>query len=205
MTVLRQYPDMSRENTTLLIIDMQRDFLDEGAPVLIPGGMKVVPALRRLLREFRDMKLPIIHAITIWRKDGIDVPPFTTSETLKVRGLREGEAGTAVIPDLQPLPAEYLVIKKRYSAFYLTDMESLLRSLGVTYLVMGGVATNFCIRATVHDACFRDFMSVVVRECTASYTEEEHQQSLKDIASGFGQVKSMDEVLSVLSRQKVPA
>lgn len=203
MTILRQYPAMSRENTALVIIDMQRDFLDEGAPVLIPGGMKVVPALQRLLHEFREMKLPVIHAITIWRKGGVDMPPFTTSETLKVRGLREGEAGTAIIPELQPLPNEHMVIKKKYSAFYLTDMELLLRCLGVTYLLIGGVATNFCIRATVHDACFRDLMSVVVRECTTSYTEEEHQQTLKDIATGFGQVKGIDEVLSILKGQPV--
>jgi biuret amidohydrolase len=198
MTVTRAFPSLRRDNTALIIIDMQRDFLDEGAPVLIPGGRNVVPALQRLLHEFREMRLPVIHAFTVWRKDGVDVSPFTTSEELKVRGLREGEPGTEIIPELAPTENEYKIVKKKYSAFYLTDLELLLRALGVTYLVVGGVATNYCIRSTVHDACFREFMAVVPAECTTSYTKEEHEQSLRDIANGFGQVMSLDKLLAVL-------
>ncbi len=88
--------------------------------------------------------------------------------------------------------------KIRYSAFYGTELETLLRSLGVTYVVTVGVATNYCVRSTVHDASFRDLMPIVVRECTTSYTEAEHLQSLSDIATGFGWVRTIDELLAEL-------
>jgi hypothetical protein len=62
------------------------------------------------------MRLPVIRAFTVWRKDGVDVSPFTTSEELKVRGLREGEPGTEIIPELAPLENGYRIVKKKYSA-----------------------------------------------------------------------------------------
>jgi biuret amidohydrolase len=201
MTILRSLPPMTRENTALVIVDMQHDFLDDGAPCQVPQGRKIVPALQRLLEECRALKVPIIHVHTVWRKDGADVPPFTTSEEFKVRGLREGEPGTAIIPQLRPQGNEYVVVKKRYSGFFQTDLELLLRSLKITYVVVTGVATGFCVRATVQDACYRDFIPVVPRECVISDTEQEHLQSLLDIQKGFGQVKSADEVMASLRCQ----
>jgi nicotinamidase-related amidase len=198
VTILKEFPELSRANTALLIIDMQRDFLDDDAACLIPGGKAVIPAIQRLLAGCREAGIPIIHAITIWRKGGVDVSPFTTSEELRVRGLREGEKGIEVVPELAPREGEHIVVKKKYSAFYLTDLELLLRSLGVVYVVIAGVATNYCVRSTVHDASFRDYMSIVPPETSRSYTVEEHERTLKDIANGFGKVIPLDEVLQEL-------
>jgi len=194
---------MTTENAALIIVDMQHDFLDDGAPCLVQGGRTIVAAVRSLLNECRALHVPIIHVHTVWRKDGSDMPPFTTSEEFKKRGLRQGDAGTAIIPDLAPLPTECVVIKKRYSGFYLTDLELQLRTLGITYVIVAGVATAFCVRATVQDACYRDFVAVVPRDCVISDTDEEHEQSLKDIQKGFGQVKSLEEVVRTL-RSKPP-
>ncbi len=203
MTIMRSLPQMTAENTALIIVDMQHDFLDEGAPCLVKGGRKIIPALRSLLNACRALRVPVIHVHTVWRKDGSDMPPFTTSEEFKKRGLRQGDSGTAIVPELAPLPTECVVIKKRYSGFYLTDLELQLRTLGVTYVIVTGVATAFCVRATVQDACYRDFVAVVPQECVTSDTDEEHEQSLKDIQKGFGQVKSVEEVVQVL-RSKAP-
>ncbi len=198
MTIARGFPPISRDNVALVIVDMQKDFLDDGAPCFIPGGRSVVPATERLLAAFRDAGLPVVHVITVWKADGVNMSRFTTSEELMERGLREGEAGIAPVDELTPRPNEYVVHKTRYSGFFQTELESLLRSLGITYVVTVGVATNYCVRSTVHDAAFRDFLPVVVTDCTTSYTEEEHRQTLKDIEAGFGWVKSTDELLSLL-------
>jgi nicotinamidase-related amidase len=198
MTIARGFPPISRDNTALVIVDMQKDFLDDGAPCFIPGGRSVVPAAERLLTTFRTAELPIIHVITVWKADGINMSRFTTSEELMKRGLREGEPGIDPVDELTPRSNEYVVRKTRYSGFYQTELESLLRSLGITYVVTVGVATNYCVRSTVHDAAFRDFLPVVVSDCTTSYTAEEHQQTLKDIETGFGWVKTTDELLSLL-------
>jgi nicotinamidase-related amidase len=198
MTVTRGFPQISRDNTALVIVDMQKDFLDDGAPCFIPGGRSVVPATERLANAFRSANLPVIHVITVWKADGVNMSPFTTSEELMKRGLREGEPGIAPVDELTPRPNEYVVHKTRYSGFYQTELEGLLRSLGIVYVVTVGVATNYCVRSTVHDAMFRDFHPVVVSDCTTSYTDEEHEQTLKDIAAGYGWVKTTDEFLSLL-------
>src|SRR5919108_3401963 len=210
MTIARGFPPISRDNTVLTIVDMQRDFLDDEAPCVIPGGKSVVPAMSRLLGEFRAVGLPVIHVITVWQEDGVDMSRFTTSEELMKRGLRKGEPGIEPVEELTPLPDEYVVHKIRYSGFYGTGLETLLRSLGSVYVVIAGVATNYCVRSTVHDASFRDFLPVVPSDCTTSYTNEEHVQTLKDIETGFGWVKSSDEILSLLGiggrvRQGAPA
>jgi ureidoacrylate peracid hydrolase len=90
------------------------------------------------------------------------------------------------------------VRKIRYSALYGTELESLLRALGTVYVVTVGVATNYCVRSTVHDAAFRDFLPVVPRDCATSYAEDEHSQTLKDIEAGFGWVRESGDVLAAL-------
>jgi biuret amidohydrolase len=203
MTIMRVLPQMTPENTALIIVDMQHDFLDDGAPCLVQGGRKIIPALGSLLHECRALHMPVIHVHTVWHKDGSDMPPFTTSEEFKKRGLRQGEPGTDIIPELAPLSSECVVIKKRYSGFYLTDLELQLRTLGVAYVIVAGVATAFCVRATVQDACYRDFVAVVPRECVTSDTDDEHEQSLKDIQKGFGKVQSLQEVVQLLKSKPV--
>jgi len=198
MTITRSFPEISRDNTALVIVDMQKDFLDDSGACFVPGGRSVVPALSATLAAFREADLPVIHVITEWQKDGADMSRFTTSEILMERGLRVGEAGTDPIDELTPRPDEYIVRKIRYSAFYGTELESLLRSLGIVYVVTTGVATNYCVRSTVHDAAFRDFLPVVLRDCTTSYTEAEHSQTLKDIETGFGWVRDSSELFAEL-------
>jgi len=198
MTITRKFPEISRDNTALVVVDMQKDFLDDWGACFVPGGRSVVPALTATLETFRAAGLPVIHVITEWQKDGADMSRFTTSEILMERGLRVGEAGTEPIDELAPLPGEYVVRKIRYSAFYGTELESLLRSLGIVYVVTTGVATNYCVRSTVHDAAFRDFLPVVLRDCTTSYTEAEHVQTLKDIETGFGWVRASSELFDEL-------
>jgi nicotinamidase-related amidase len=198
MTIASRFPPIAQENTALVIIDMQKDFLDEGGACFVPGARSVVPAISSLLERFRVAELPVIHVSTVWQKDGADMSRFTTSDVLMERGLRIGESGTETIDELTPLPHEYVVRKIRYSAFYGTELESLLRALGTVYVVTVGVATNYCVRSTVHDAAFRDFLPVVPRDCTTSYTEGEHSQTLKDIEAGFGWVRESGDVLDVL-------
>ena len=166
MTIAPRFPPISQENTALVIIDMQKDFLDEGCACFVPGARSVIPAIPSLLERFRAAELPVIHVITVWQKDGADMSRFTTSDVLMERGLRVGESDTDPIDELTPLPHEYVVRKIRYSGFYGTELESLLRALGAVYVVTVGVATNYCVRSTVHDAAFRDFLPVVPRAGT---------------------------------------
>jgi|HubBroStandDraft_3_1064219.scaffolds.fasta_scaffold00758_10 nicotinamidase-related amidase len=199
------FPALTSDNVALVIIDMQGDFLDEGAPCFLPGGRSVLPSLLPVLAECRKAALPVVHVRTVWQPDGIDRSLFTTSDILQERGLRFGEAGTEIIAELSPLPGEYVVDKTRYSGFFQTNLESLLRSLKVTYLLFAGVATNFCVRSTVQDACYRDFFSVVLDDCTTTFTEAAHQQTLTDIDMGFGMSASAEHIIQVIRGQEALA
>jgi nicotinamidase-related amidase len=199
MTIAPGFPPISRENTALVIVDMQKDFLDDDAACFIPGGRSVVPATKQLLDAFRAAGLPVVHVITVWQRDGADMSRFTTSEILLERGLREGEPGTDPVDELTPLDHEYIIRKQRYSAFYGTGLDHLLRAVGAVHVVVAGVATNYCVRSTVHDASFRDFLPIVARDCCISYTPEEHEQTLKDIEAGYGWVRTSDEIFKSLN------
>jgi nicotinamidase-related amidase len=145
MTITKTFPPVSHDNTALVIVDMQKDFLEDWGACFVPGARSVVRAIASLLESFRAAGLPVIHVHTVWQKDGADMSRFTTSEILMERGLRVGDSGTDPVDELTPRPTEYVVHKIRYSAFYGTELESLLRSLGVVYVVTVGVATNYCV------------------------------------------------------------
>ena len=186
--------------TALAIVDMQGDFLDAGGACLIPGGRQIVPLVADLAGRCRHAGVPIVHIMTVWRHGVVDMSPFTTSEDLRTRGLREGEAGVDLVPELTAQAGDYVVVKKRYSGFYQTDLDLLLSGLGTRSLLVAGVATNFCVRATVHDASFRGLISVVSPETCRSYSPEEHAASLRDIANGFGYVVPLSTVLRAIDR-----
>jgi nicotinamidase-related amidase len=198
MVLPTAFPPMTPKNSALLIIDMQHDFLDEGAPCYLPGGDSVIPTLQRVLTHFRESGSPVVHIRTLWQPDGVDRSPFTTSAELQVRGLRLGEPGADIVPDLAPIEDEYVVNKTRYSGFFQTSLESLLRSLHSTYLVFGGVATNFCVRATLQDASYRDFFPVLLSDGSTTFSEESHRNTMNEIDMGLGLCVSSDSVLSVL-------
>ncbi len=200
MTSGLKLSDLERSKTCLMIIDMQNDFLKEGATCEIRGGRAVIPAVVQLLEAARAAKVPVLHVITVWRKDGVDLPKFRTASG-PVYCL-EGTAGAEITPELTPKGRDYVVIKKRYSGFFHSDLELLLRSLGVDHIITAGVATNYCVRATVHDASFLGWNCWVVREGVTSYTAAEHEASLKDIAAGFGYVVGLEETLRLLGTWK---
>jgi len=176
---------------------MQHDFLDVGAPCEIPSGRNVISNIQKLAGEARSSRVPVIHVYTVWRRDGSDVPRFTTTEEIR-NGLREGSRGAEIVEQLRPISSDYRVVKKRYSGFYQTDLELLLRKLSVNDVIVTGVATNYCVSSTVRDACFRDIMSYVPRECVAALTKEEQDVSLHDIESGFGKVISVEDAVRMV-------
>jgi nicotinamidase-related amidase len=188
---------MASRGLAVAVIDMQNDFLDNGAPLEFPEGRTIIPNIKRLLDEARKAGVPIIHIMTVWRKDGSDVGRFTSNPAIK-NGLREGTRGAEVTEELKPQPGDYQVIKKRYSGFFQTDLEMLLRSLKVTEIIFAGIATNLCVGSTVRDAAFRDLMSYIPRDCCAALKEDEQIVALREFDRDFGKVVSLDEAISLL-------
>jgi nicotinamidase-related amidase len=200
----------------LLIIDMQRDFLEPGGFGEMLGNdvsqlRRTIDPNRRLLAAWRKAGLPVIHTREGHRRDLADLPPAK-----RVRGrpktcigdigpmgriLVRGEAGHDIIPELYPLPTEPVIDKPGKGAFFATDLHAILQNRGIRQLIVTGVTTEVCVNTTVREANDRGYDCLVLDDCVGSYFPEFQEMGLKMIkAQGgiFGWVSSSSNVLSAL-------
>jgi nicotinamidase-related amidase len=165
----------------LLIIDMQNDFVLEDKPLNVAQARTVVPQIRSVLSVFRKRNLPVFHVVRVHRKDGSDVEIIRRDRFMKAPFAVEGTTGAAVIDELSPLPGEYVITKIRMSAFIGTELDLMLRTLGVTTLVVCGIQTPNCIRTTVFDAITYNYPAVLIDDATGAASEEIHRANVRDM------------------------
>jgi len=188
------------QTMALMVIDMQVFFCSPGAPAYMPAVNAILPNIKRLIEHFRTRNRPIIFTRHVHRADGSDAGIMKWWwQDMCVEGTPESE----IHPELTPLPNELIVTKHRYSAFYNTDLEILLRSKGITDLVITGVMTNMCCETTARDAYMRDMKVQFVADATATATEEMHLASLLNLALGFANVTTTSQVLTSLIKQQI--
>lgn len=178
----------------VMVIDMQRDFVDSGAPIECAGARAIVPAIVCLLDAARERGVPVVYTEERHRQDGIDLE-IANQEP---EHCLEGTSGVEIIPVLRPRPGDYVVVKRRYSGFFATDLDLLLRSLCADTLVLTGAATDVCVRATAQDAHQLNYGVVVPPECVAGTTREQHEAALHNVDYVFGDVVPLKQVLEML-------
>jgi ureidoacrylate peracid hydrolase len=155
--------------TAMIVVDMQNDFVAPGAPLETPAGRAMLPRLQRALACCREVGIPIIYTAHTFRPDGCDLGRFADDALLgQGKTLIAGTPGAAIYPEIAPRDGEIVITKHRFSAFYGTDLEIILRGLGVTTVVITGVTTENCCHATARDALFRDFQVVFLADATAT-------------------------------------
>ncbi|MEM2943911.1 MAG: isochorismatase family cysteine hydrolase [Methanomassiliicoccales archaeon] len=182
------------ENSALLVIDMQRFFLDPHSHAYMPDAVEIIDNIRRLLRAYRDLFLPIIftrHALLQFEDPGAAGRWWRDV-------LYEQDEMSSIVEELKPLPHEIVVRKTRYSAFRMTNLDSILKDLGVTQVVITGVMTHLCCETTARDAFIRDYDVFFVIDATATSSEDLHIASLKTLSDGFALPVKTDEVISWL-------
>jgi nicotinamidase-related amidase len=200
----------------LLIIDMQRDFLEPGGFGEMLGNdvsqlRGAIEPNRQLLAAWRARGLNVLHTREGHRPDLMDLPPAK-----KIRGrsatcigdagpmgriLVRGEAGHDIIPELYPLPGEAVIDKPGKGAFFATDLHAILQNLGIQQLIVTGVTTEVCVNTTVREANDRGYDCLVPSDCVGSYFPEFQEMGLKMIkAQGgiFGWVSDSKKILSAL-------
>ena len=168
--------------TAFLIIDMQKDFCLPGASFEVYGAMKVSEKIEEALKACRAHGLPVVHVFRYYRADGSDVEltrydGFVKAGTSLVRGTESAN----ILDKLKPVDGEYLVVKQRWSAFFNTELDLLLRRLGVDQIVVTGVQTPNCIRGTVWDANSLDYEVIVLTDGTGAKTDAVHEANLLDM------------------------
>ncbi|WP_209676398.1 cysteine hydrolase family protein [Methanolinea mesophila] len=171
------------DNAALLIIDMQNDFIRDGAPLQVPGAGAIIPNIRILLELFRRHRLPVFHVLRVHRADGSDVE-ISRRELFARRPFAvDGTRGARVIDELAPEAGEYIIKKVRMSAFFDTDLDLLLRSMGVGRVVVAGIQTPNCIRTTVFDAFAYNYRTYLVEDAVGAANEDVHRSNCRDMAN----------------------
>jgi biuret amidohydrolase len=155
--------------TAMIVVDMENDFVAEGAPLAPPAGRAMLPQLQRALACCRDHGIPVIYTTHAHRASGCDLGLLAHAPHVGLGdALVDGSPGVAIFPEIAPRGDEIVITKHRFSAFYGTDLEIVLRGLGVTTVVIAGVTTENCCHATARDAFFRDFRVVFLADATAN-------------------------------------
>jgi nicotinamidase-related amidase len=182
----------------LLIIDMQNDFVLEGKPLRVAGAAAVLPKIQSVLAEFRQRKLPVFHILRVHRPDGSDVEIIRQDLFRKQPFAVAGTHGAAVIDELSPQPGEYVLTKTRMSAFIGTELDLMLRTLGITTLVVCGIQTPNCIRTTVFDAIAYNYPVVVVGDATGAASGEVHLANIRDMQNIGVRIAKAGDVAGLL-------
>jgi len=169
------------ERAALLIIDMQNDFVREGKPLKVAGAQAVIPNIKAVLADFRKRNLPVFHILRVHRPDGSDVEIIRQELFRRSPFAVAGTPGAAVIDELAPREGEYVLTKTRMSAFIGTELELMLRTLGVTRVYVTGIQTPNCIRTTVFDAIAYNYPVVLVDDAAGAATEEVHRANVLDM------------------------
>jgi nicotinamidase-related amidase len=186
------------EKPALLVIDMQNDFVLDGKPLRVAGARAVVPKIRQVLGEFRKRDLPVIHVLRVHRPDGSDVEITRQELFAKSPFAVEGTTGAAVIDELLPVPGEHVLKKTRMSAFIGTELDLMLRTLGVSALFVCGIQTPNCIRTTVFDGIAYNYPVVLIDDATGASSEEVHRANVRDMQNIGVRIVTTAEVPGLL-------
>ncbi len=173
--------------TALIIIDMQRGFISKSSPLCISGAEATVPACAALAENCRRRGVPVFFVIRRYRADGSDVEHTRYDAWLRGgKPLSPGcpeEVSDAMPEELCPRTGDYIIVKPRFSAFFGTELDVMLRRLGVDTLLLAGTTTPNCIRTACYDGLSLEYNIAVVSDCTSSVSEEIQAANLRDMAN----------------------
>ena len=198
------------ERPALLVVDMQNDFVREGAPLEVPDARATIPPVRRLLEAFRARGLPVVFTRFLSEEEDnllwLWSPQCHPGDRACWPGHRRRFAdraepleGAAIVDALPPAPGELVVAKLGYGSFHDTDLDERLRALGVRSLVVTGTVTQICVEETAREAFHHGYRTTVVADAVSSFAPDLHAATLKNFAMKFGWVADTDAVLGWLA------
>lgn len=202
--------DLAHGHVALLVIDVQREYFDPAGPAYAPAGADALPRIVELVAAFRSRRLPVVFVQHLHRADGSDagrMGDFGSPDDPS--SFVEGTPRVELLDELGVTADDIVVRKRRYSSFLGTDLESVLRTLGVRSVVITGLMTSFCCETTARDAHGRDYEVLFVADANAGPdlqridgTPLPHgevlQNTMAALAAGFAEIVTTDELLARL-------
>jgi len=178
----------------IMLIDVLEDFFREGR--LKEDRSTLVKNINALTSVGRAHHIPIIWVRQAFKADLSDA--FLGMRKTHTSVTIENTKGSQLLTELEKAPADFEVMKKRYSAFFRTHLDDLLQTLGTDTLIIGGVNTHACVRMAVIDAYQRDYEVVLAIDCTDSYDEEHHHISLRYLTRTMSTAKTNQEIFELV-------
>jgi nicotinamidase-related amidase len=197
--------------TALLIVDMQRGFVEPGQAMEVPPAREIVPAIRALLDAFRARRLPVAFTELTYSPNvpilvgelhpehRPAMPGAPRGSGLPSSSCLEGDASARTIAALTPRSDELVIRKRWYDAFAGTELDGALRARGVTSLVITGTMTDICVLSTVVGAFNREYRISVVEDGVATLWPDIQRATLDIVSRAFGRVVQSKEVLETIS------
>lgn len=205
---LHLFEAIEAHKTALVVIDMQATFCEPGAPAEVPASRGICANINRMAKGLRGAGGRVVwctHANN-HTSDGSDWKIFfdhIVADDVRQRtieSLYPGAPGQQVWRDMEVEPQDIRLFKNRYSALISgsSQLERVLRSLGIDSLLIAGTKTNICCESTARDAMMLDFKCVMLSDCTAALSDDEHRSALENVIQQFGDVYTADEALQRL-------
>ncbi|MFC1947465.1 cysteine hydrolase family protein [Chloroflexota bacterium] len=205
--------EIDLKRTAIMVIDMQNAFVSEGGMFALSGKdmdyiAKTVQPNQRIIKAARDRGVKVVYAVHRITTDMKEIGPMSrfslTPERMKNHEVRngsilEGTWGTEIIDELKPLEDEMIIVKRRFGAFSGTELDMMLRTFDIRYLIFTGVATNICVETSLREASQLQYLPVLVSDACAASDPSRQQSSIDNIKEIFGWVTTSDIVLEALT------
>jgi ureidoacrylate peracid hydrolase len=193
----------------MIVVDMQNDFVADGAKLRSAQAAAMVPKLAATLKFCREKGIRVVYTAHVHRRDGSDMgryedlyPPIADRSTLV-----DGTSGVEIFPSLAPQPGEHVIKKHRYSGFFATDLDLILRQWGIETVIISGTTTENCCHATARDAMFHNYKVVFLSDATGTFdypdvgqgalsAEDVHRATLTILAFSTADVMTVDQFMA---------
>ncbi len=173
-----------KEKSALIVIDMQNGFIESESPLCIAGAKSTLPSCASAIEAARKNDIPVIYVKRQYREDGSDVEITRYDKWVNGKPLTPGSTGPLseeIAKEIEPKDGDYIIVKPRWSAFFGTELDLILRRLKISTVVLAGTTTPNCIRTTCYDANALDYNVIILEDCCSSATEEIQKANIEDM------------------------
>jgi ureidoacrylate peracid hydrolase len=203
--------EIDLKRTALIIVDMQNTFCKKGGGFDLGGrDISLIPAtygpIGRIVDAARAKRVKVIYVVHRLTPDAREVGPLSRFKGPALRraenrnsGILEGTWGTEIIDELKPSADEMVIVKRRFSAFAGTELDMMLRTFDIRYLLFTGVATNICVESSLRDASHLQYLSIMVSDGVAASPPERQESTLANVREVFGWVTTSAAVVQALT------
>ena len=206
------FDTLDPKKTAFVIIDMQNMFCEPGSPAEVPASRGICEPINRLNKELRELGGLVIWvtSATVSHNGKSDWEHFIRNfvaedvQQRTIEALKPNSPGEQIWQGLEVDEGDLHVRKNRYSVLTpgSSKLQSLLSSMGIRNVLIGGTKTNICCESTTRDAMQLDYNVVMVEDCNAALSDEEHRSALENVIQQFGDVMTADETISLLKNRQ---